>query len=126
MYWDLFSLKCLFGKTFKAWTRDKVIDFILSRKFTIPIIILSIVMGSRQQLSQYFSIIISETQSEYMKNLALLYFETTNGQVWLLRIISCAIIGILSYYHHKAITNETNGFILLQVALREQFCYIFY
>ena len=58
-----------------------IIDFILIRRFTNPIIILSIVMATAATLIPIFqSAMISETQSEYMKNLALLYFETTNGQ----------------------------------------------
>jgi copper transport protein len=88
------------------------IDFILRRRFTNPIIILSIVMATATTLIPVFqSTTISETQSDYFKNLALLYFETTNGTAWLIRIVSCVIIAIVAYYYGRAVTNELNGLI---------------
>lgn len=106
----VFSQLFIWKDVQKRGLRD-VIDLILIRRFSIPIIILSIVMGIASTIIPLFqSAIISETQSEYIKNLALLYFETTNGQVWLIRIIFCAIIAIASYYYCRVVTNQTNGF----------------
>lgn len=86
-----------------------IIDFILIRRFTNPVIILSIVMAAAATLIPIIqSAIISETQSEYMKNLGLLYFETANGKVWLIRVISCAIEAFAAYYYGRDVTNEAN------------------
>lgn len=105
-----------------------IIDFILIRRFTNPVMILSIVMAAAATLIPIIqSSMISETQSEYMKNLALLYFETANGKVWLIRVISCAIMAFAAYYFGRDVTNEanrsssatrrTNGTILLYILL---------
>lgn len=86
-----------------------IIDFILIRRFTNPVILLSLVMAVAATLIPIIqSTIISETQSEYMKNLALLYFETANGKVWLIRVITCAIMASAAYYYGRAVTNEAN------------------
>ncbi len=86
-----------------------IIDFILIRRFTNPVMILSIVMAAAATLIPVIqSATISETQSEYMKNLALLYFETANGKVWLIRVISCAIVAFAAYYYGRDVTNEAN------------------
>lgn len=86
-----------------------IIDFILIRRFTNPVMILSLVMAVAATLIPIIqSAMISETQSEYMKNLALLYFETANGKVWLIRVITCAIMASAAYYYGRAVTNEAN------------------
>jgi copper transport protein len=86
-----------------------IIDFILIRRFTNPVMILSIVMAAAATLIPIIqSAMISETQTEYMKNLALLYFETANGKVWLIRVISCAIVAFAAYYYGRDVTNEAN------------------
>lgn len=104
-----------------------IIDLILIRRFTIPIIILSIVMGVAATLIPIFqSSIISETQSEYMKNLTLLYFETTNGLVWLTRIISCAIVAFVTYYYSRVVTNDTNGSSSATSRTKGTILFIFY
>jgi putative copper export protein/methionine-rich copper-binding protein CopC len=88
---------------------SNIIDFILIRRFTNPIIILSIVMAIAATLIPIIqSDIISQTQSEYMKNLSLLYFETANGKVWLIRVISCAIVAFAAYYYGKDVSNQAN------------------
>jgi len=86
-----------------------IIDIISMRKFTIFIILFSIAIGVAATLIPIIqSLIISQTQSEYMKNLVLLYFGTTNGQVWMIRIIICAIIAFVAYYYASVIKNKTN------------------
>lgn len=86
-----------------------IINFILIRRFTNPVMILSIVMAAAATLIPIIqSAMISEAQSEYMKNLALLYFETANGKVWLIRVISCAIVASAAYYYGRDVTNEAN------------------
>ena len=88
-----------------------IIDIISMRKFTIFIILFSIVIGVAATLIPITqSLIISQTQSEYMKNLVLLYFGTTNGQVWMIRIIICAIIAFVAYYYATVVKNKTNEF----------------
>jgi len=89
-----------------------IIHSLLRRRFTNSIIVISIVMAIAATLIPVFqSTTISETQSDYFKNLVLLYFETTNGIAWLIRIISCFIIAFAAYYYGRAVTNESNGFI---------------
>jgi copper transport protein len=86
-----------------------IIHSLLRRRFTNSIIAISIVMVIAATLIPVFqSTTISETQSDYFKNLALLYFETTNGIAWLIRIISCVIIAFAAYYYGRAVTNELN------------------
>jgi len=88
-----------------------IIDSLLRRRFTYSIMIISMVMVIAATLIPVFqSTTISETQSDYFKNLALLYFETTNGIAWLIRIISCVIIAFAAYYYGRAVTDESNGF----------------
>jgi hypothetical protein len=66
-----------------------IIDSLLRRRLTNSIIAISIAMAIAATLIPVFqSTTISETQSDYLKNLVLLYFETTNGIAWLIRIIS--------------------------------------
>lgn len=89
-----------------------IIDSLLRRRFANSIIIISIVMAIAATLIPIFqSTTISETQSDYFKNLALLYFETTNGIAWIIRIVSCVIIALAAYCYSRAVTNELNGFI---------------
>ena len=89
-----------------------IVDSILIRRFSMPIIVCSIAMGVGASLIPIFqSILISENLSEYMNNLAIVYFETSNGLVWLIRVISCAIIALAAYYYRRMVINDTvNGF----------------
>ena len=100
----------LIWKDIRGQGVSNIIDIISMRKFTIFIILFSIVIGVAATLIPIIqSLIISQTQSEYMKNLALLYFGTTNGQVWMIRIIICAIIAFVAYYYASIVKNKTNG-----------------
>ncbi|MGI0030089.1 MAG: copper resistance CopC/CopD family protein, partial [Nitrososphaeraceae archaeon] len=87
-----------------------IIDLILRQRFASSIIILSIVMATAATLMPVFqSASISESQSEFLKNMGLLYFETTNGKVWLIRMISCAVLVLAAYYYGRTVTNKANG-----------------
>lgn len=98
-------------KDIRRQSLGKIIDFILIRRFTYPIVILSVVMAVAATLIPIIqSAIVSEPQSEYIKTLAMLYFETTNGMVWLIRVICCAIVAIAAYYYRRTITNDTDGY----------------
>ena len=96
-------------KDIRKQSLRNIIDFILIRRFILPVMILSIGMAAAATLIPIIqSAMISETQSEYMKNLGLLYFETANGKVWLIRVISCAIVAFAAYYYGRDVTNEAN------------------
>ena len=87
-----------------------IIDSLLIRRFTNPIMILSIVMAAAATLIPLIqSAVISESQSEYLKTVALLYFETTNGIVWIIRVACCAIVAFAAYYYRRVITNRYNS-----------------
>jgi copper transport protein len=89
-----------------------IIDLLLRRRFTNSILIISLAMvGAATLIPVFQSSTISETQSDYFKNLALLYFETTNGMAWLIRIISCIIIAFAAYYYGRAVKEHSDGFI---------------
>ena len=103
------SSQIMIWKDIRRQDLRNIIDLILIRRFANPIIILSLVMIAAATLIPIIqSAMISETQSEYMKNLALLYFETANGKVWLIRVISCIIVAFAAYYYGKDVTNEAN------------------
>jgi copper transport protein len=89
-----------------------IIDSLLRRRFTNSIIAISIAMAIAATLIPVFqSTTISETQSDYLKNLVILYFETTNGIAWLIRIISCVIIAFAAYHYGRSVTEKSDGFI---------------
>ncbi len=99
IFCQLFILKDIRRKGVK-----NTIDFILTRRFTSAVIILSIVITvATTVLPLIQSIAISETESEYIKNLSLLYFETANGYIWIAKILSCVIIVFEAYCYNRMI-----------------------
>jgi len=103
-----------------------IIDVISMQKFTISIILFSIMIGVAATLIPIIqSLIISETQSEYIKNLALLYFGTSNGQIWIIRIIICAIVAFVAYYYGRDVKYRTNGSSSVTNAAKRKFLLYF-
>jgi copper transport protein len=101
----------LIWKDFRRQDLKNIIDFTFIRRFTYPIVVLSIVMAAAATgIPIIQSAIISETQTEYMKNLALLFFETTNGKVWLIKVIACATLAFAAYFYGRNVTKEANEY----------------
>ena len=87
-----------------------IIDSLLIGRFTYPIMILSIIIAAAATIIPIIqSAIISETQSEYIKILALLYFGTANGIVLIIRVLCCAIMAFAAYYYRRTIINGYNS-----------------
>jgi len=55
--------------------------------------------------------VVSEAESSYARNLSLLLFETVNGTVWFIRVISSVAIAFITYFYSRLISkdHELNG-----------------
>ena len=103
-----------------------IIDVISMQKFTISIILFTITIGVAATLIPLIqSLIISETQSEYTKILALLYFGTSNGQIWIIRVSICFIIAFVAYYYGRVVKYRTkDSYSITNAAKRKILLYI--
>jgi len=84
--------------------RTTIYDLILSR-FRKPIIFASVAVAVATTLLliiQTFD--ITDSESDYLKNLGSLFYETSNGITWLIRII-CSAVVLLVIYIYSRLTN---------------------
>lgn len=91
--------------------RGKV-EFLLMPRFTKLIMVFSIVMAIAITFLPLFqAAVVTEAGSSYARNLSLLLFETVNGTVWFIRVISSVAITCITYFYGRVISknHELNG-----------------
>ena len=115
--------------------RDKV-ESLLMPRFTKLILLFSIVMAIAITFLPLFqAAVVSEAEFSYARNLSLLLFETVNGTVWFIRVISSVAIACVTYCYGRVISknhelngpnkpNNNNGAVLLYLLLILIFIFI--
>jgi copper transport protein len=85
-----------------------IVDFLSRCRVSTPIIASSIVMAILSTLLLLFqAALISESESNYFVSLTLLFFETNNGLVWLIRITCCATVMFASYFYSRVVSKDS-------------------
>lgn len=88
------------------------IEFLLMPRFTKLIVMFSIVMAIAVTFLPLFqAAVVTEAGSSYARNLSLLLFETVNGTVWFIRVMSSVAIACIAYFYGRVISknHELNG-----------------
>ncbi|HEY7078655.1 MAG TPA: CopD family protein, partial [Nitrososphaeraceae archaeon] len=84
------------------------VDFQSRDRVRTPIIASSIVMAIMSTMLLLFqAAVISESESNYFVNLTLIFFETNNGLIWLIRITCCIAIMFASYCYYKVVSKDS-------------------